>query len=104
QVISPGAFNAFSYEPGSGKELWKVNYGEGFSNVPRPVYGNGLVFICTGFLEPTLLAVRADGHGYVTKKQIAWSLKRGAPLTPSPLLVGDELYVINDAGIATCVD
>ena len=27
-----------------------------------------------------------------------------APLTPSPLLVGDELYVVTDAGIASNVD
>jgi outer membrane protein assembly factor BamB len=104
QVISPGAFRAVAYEPRTGKEIWQVKYGDGFSNVPRPVYGNGLVFICTGFQEPSLLAVRVDGHGDVTKKQVAWTLKRGAPLTPSPLLVGDELYVITDNGIATCLD
>ena len=86
------------------EEIWQVRYGDGFSNVPRPVYGNGLVFICTGFQEPSLLAVRVDGHGDVSKKQIAWTLKRGAPLTPSPLLVGEELYVITDNGIATCLD
>ena len=28
----------------------------------------------------------------------------GAPHTPSPLLVGDELYVVSDGGIATCLD
>lgn len=104
QVISPGSFRAVAYEPRTGKEIWQVKYGDGFSNVPRPVYGNGLVFICTGFQEPSLLAVRVDGRGDVTKKQIAWTLKRGAPLTPSPLLVGEELYVITDNGIATCLD
>lgn len=104
QVISPGAFRAVSYEPLTGKEIWQVRYADGFSNVPRPVYGNGLVFICTGFQEPSLLAVKVDGRGDVTKKQVAWTLKRGAPLTPSPLLVGEELYVITDNGIATCVD
>lgn len=104
QVISPGAYRAVAYEPRTGKEIWQVRYGEGFSNVPRPVYGNGLVFICTGFQEPSLQAVRVDGHGDVTKSHIAWTLKRGAPLTPSPILVGDELYVVNDGGIATCVD
>jgi outer membrane protein assembly factor BamB len=104
QVISPGAFRAIAYEPRTGKEIWQVRYGDGFSNIPRPVYGNGLVFICTGFQEPSLLAVRVDGRGDLSKKQIAWTLKRGAPLTPSPLLVGDELYVITDNGIATCLD
>ncbi len=104
QVISPGAFRAISYDPRTGKELWHITYGEGFSNVPRPVFGNGMVFICSGFQEPSLLAVRVDGKGDVTKSHIAWSLKRGIPRTPSPLLVGEELYFINDNGIATCVD
>jgi outer membrane protein assembly factor BamB len=40
----------------------------------------------------------------VTDSHIAWTLKRGAPLTPSPLLVADELYVVTDAGIATSLD
>lgn len=104
QLISPGAYRATAYEPGTGKEIWEVKYGEGFSNVPRPVYGNGLVFICSGFQQPSLLAVRVDGRGDVTKKHVAWTLKRGVPLTPSPLLVGDELYMVTDNGIATCVD
>lgn len=103
QVISPGAFQAISYEPRTGKEIWRVRYGEGFSNVPRPVYGNDMVFICSGFQEPSLLAVRVDGRGDVTKK-IVWKLDRGIPRTPSPLLVGNELYIVNDNGIATCID
>jgi len=103
QVISPGAFRATAYEPLTGKEIWQVKYGDGFSNVPRPVYGNGLVFICTGFQQPSLLAVRLDGRGDVTKSHVAWALKRGVPLTPSPLLVGEELYLISDNGIASCV-
>ena len=104
QVISPGAFRAVSYDPRNGKELWQVTYGEGFSNVPRPVYGDGLVFICTGFQQPSLLAVRIDGKGDVTKSKVAWKLDRGVPLTPSPLLVGNELYLVTDNGIATCID
>lgn len=104
QVISPGAFRTLAYEPRTGKELWQVSYGDGFSNVPRPVYGNGLVFLCTGFMQPALLAVRLDGRGDVTKSHVAWTLKRGVSLTPSPLLVGDELYLVSDNGIASCVD
>ena len=103
-VISPGAFRAVAYEPRSGKELWQVRYGEGFSNVPRPVYGDGLVFICTGFQQPSMLAVRLDGKGDVTNSKVEWKLDRGVPLTASPLLVGNELYMVTDNGIATCVD
>jgi outer membrane protein assembly factor BamB len=104
QVISPGAFRAIAYEPHTGKEIWQVKYGEGFSNVPRPVFGHGLVFICTGFQQASLLAIKPDGHGDVSKSKVVWRLDRGVPLTSSPLLVGDELYMVTDNGIATCVD
>ena len=104
QVISPGALRAIAYEPRTGKEIWQVRYGEGFSNVPRPVYGLGLVFICTGFQQASLLAIKPDGRGDITKSKVVWRLDRGVPLTPSPLLVGDELYLVTDNGIATCVD
>ena len=40
-----------------------MSYADGFSNVPRPVYGHGLVYIATGFQQPSLIAVRADGAG-----------------------------------------
>ena len=104
EVVSVGAYRAAAYDPQSGKEIWRVSYADGFSNVPRPVYGHGLVYIATGFQQPSLLAVRADGSGDVTKTHIAWTLRRGAPLTPSPLLVGNELYIVNDGGIASCLD
>jgi outer membrane protein assembly factor BamB len=104
QLVSVGAFRATAYEPLSGKEIWRVSYGNGFSNVPRPVYGHGLVYIATGFFQPAIIAVRPDGTGDVSKTHVGWTLRRAAPLTPSPLLVGDELYIVTDAGIASCLD
>jgi outer membrane protein assembly factor BamB len=104
QIVSVGAYRAAAYAPATGKELWRVSYGDGFSNVPRPVYGHGLVYIATGFQQPTVMAVRPDGSGDVTRTHVAWTLKRGAPFTPSPLIVGDELYIVNDLGILSCLD
>ena len=106
QLLSIGAFRTNSLDPETGEELWEVGYPEGFSNVPAPVYSSehGLVFISTGFQQPSLLAVRADGSGDVTNTHISWRMHRGAPHTPSPLVVGDELYLVTDTGVATCVD
>jgi len=104
ELVSVGAYRAAAYDPANGKEIWRVSYEDGFSNVPRPVFGQGLVFIATGFQQPSLIAVRPDGTGDVTRSHVAWTLRRGAPLTPSPIVVGDQLFVVNDTGIATCVD
>lgn len=104
QLISVGAYRTEAYDPENGRDIWHVAYEDGFSNVPRPVSGHGLVFIATGFQQPRLLAVRPDGRGDVTRSHIAWTMTRGAPLTPSPVLVGDDLYVVSDTGILTVVD
>lgn len=104
QVVSTGGYGAAAYDPLSGKEIWHVRYPDGYSNVPRPVYGHGLVYLATGLQRPSLLAVRPDGIGDVTGTHIAWKQDRSVPVTPSPLLLGDEIYIVSDIGIATCMD
>jgi hypothetical protein len=103
-VVSPGAYRAAAYDVLTGEEVWRVRYDDGFSNVPRPVFDGNLVFIATGFNTPTLMAVRPDGRGDVTGSHVAWRLARGAPYTPSPILVGSELYYVSDTGVLTCAD
>jgi len=50
------------------------------------------------------MAVKLGGQGDVTKTHLRWTLNKGAPRTPSMLLDGDELYMVSDGGIASCVD
>ena len=91
----------------TGEEIWRLDHGDGFSVVPRPIYSpkTGLIYLSTGFGKPVLLAVRPDGKGDITgSDKIAWSEAKRIPARPSPILVGDELYVIADGGIASCLD
>ena len=104
EIVSVGAYRAAAYDPATGQEIWRVSYGDGFSNVPRPVFGRGLVYIATGFQTPTLIAVRPDGKGDVTRTHVAWTITRGAPYTPSPVLVGEDLYFVSDTGVLTLAD
>jgi len=104
QVISPSSGAVYAYNPKDGRELWRVRYAEGYSVVPRPVFGHGLVFISTAFDSPEVMAIRPDGQGDITESHVVWKLAKGAPKTPSMLLVGDELYFVSDNGIASCVD
>ncbi|MGE3407107.1 MAG: PQQ-binding-like beta-propeller repeat protein [Pirellulales bacterium] len=103
QVFCPGGEMAAAYNPRTGEELWRVKH-PGYSVVPRPVAGHGLVFFSSSYNTPVLFAVRVNGSGDVTDSHIAWKLERGAPHNPSPLLVGDELYIVSDKGIAQCLD
>ena len=104
QAICPGSGGVWSYDPQTGKQLWQVAYGEGYSVVPRPVAGHGLVFVCSGFGDQQLFAIDPTGTGDVTESHVRWKIKKGVPKSPSVLLVGDELYMVDDAGIASCLD
>jgi outer membrane protein assembly factor BamB len=104
-AVIPGSGFVGAYDIADGAEVWRVNYGEGFSVVPRPVFARGLVYVATGFAQPcSVLAIRPDGTGDVTTSQLAWKSDEDAPHTPSMLSVGEELYFISDRGVFTCVD
>ena len=105
QLISPGADWVYSYDPATGREHWRANYGQlGFSTVPRPVVGHGMVYIITSFVQSRLLAVKYDGEGDVTSTHIVWKSDRQVPKKPSALLIGQELYLVSDNGVGTCLD
>lgn len=101
-VVSPATNWLYGYDPQDGKELWKVPYGElGFSLTPRPVVSNGRLYMSTGFGRSQILAVQLDS----AEPKILWRYKQGVPTMPSPLLIGGELYFVNDSsGILTCLD
>jgi outer membrane protein assembly factor BamB len=102
-VIMTAAEWVYAYDPLSGEEIWNVKH-PGFSVAPRPVYGHGLVFVCSGYILPEFLAIRPEGTGDLTASGVAWKTDKGVPSKPSPLLVGDELYLVTDAGVVSCLD
>ena len=102
-LVSPAADWLYGYDPATGKELWKMSYGVlGFSIVPRPVTAHGMLYISTSIMQPELLAMKLGNAA--AAPTIAWREKKGAPQMPSPLVVGDELYMVSDKGVATCLD
>ena len=100
-LISTGADWVYGYDPKSGKELWKINYGIlGFSNVAKPIIHDDLFIISTGFMKGELHTYKLDGHN---QPKLIWKLSKGAPKKPSPILVDGFVYVINDGGVLTVV-
>jgi outer membrane protein assembly factor BamB len=105
QIILPGSGLVGSYDPKDGRELWRVNYGDGYSVIPRPVFAHGLLYVSSGWSKPVLYAVRPDGaKGDATESNVAWTHGKGVPHSASVLVLGDELYFVSDAGIASCAD
>ena len=103
-LLSQGAKAHYAYDPRTGKEIWRVEERGQHSASTRPVFGSGLAFFPTGFSKGQLIAVRPGGSGVVSDTHVAWRLNRSVPNKPSLLLHNDLLFMIDDGGVAACVD
>ena len=103
QIISPSATESIAYDPGNGEVLWRVRH-DGMNAAAKPLYAHGLVYIAAGSGPYSLIAVKPDGSGDVTDTHIEWGFSKSAPKRPSQIIVGDLMFMINDDGVASCIN
>ncbi|MEO8354218.1 MAG: PQQ-binding-like beta-propeller repeat protein, partial [Chthoniobacteraceae bacterium] len=103
-LLSSGAKAHYAYDPRTGKELWRVEERAQHSASTRPVAANGIAYFPTGFSKGQLLAVKLGGSGVLDDSHLAWRAKRSVPNKPSVTVAGDLLFMIDDGGIASCLD
>lgn len=104
QAIIPGAQWMCAYDPNTGKELWRVDCGNGFSTTPMAVYESGLVICSTGFMAPELVAINPEGAGDITATNIVWRSKQGGSTMPTAVAKSGLLYSMSDNGILTVLN
>lgn len=102
ELIFAGAETVRGYDPNTGTELWTLT-GPTQEVIPVIIVGKDLVYSASGRNGPTI-ALRPGGRGDVTETHLVWRAVRGGPHVPSPVLVGNRLFTVNDTGIATCLD
>jgi outer membrane protein assembly factor BamB len=103
QIISPGSNIVQAIAPDTGNVLWHVKY-DGFSVVPRPLFCDGLVLVCTGFGKTKILAIDPTGSGDVTQSHVKWTYGTSVPQTPSLVCTQSQVVMTSDNGIATGID
>jgi outer membrane protein assembly factor BamB len=105
-LISSASDYVYAYDPTTGEELWNVPYGMlGFSTTPRPVVGNGFIYVCTGFMKSRLLALKYDPQQRAKAPTIAWDFDKQVPTITSPIVVNDTIYFVSESGgVLTALD
>ena len=102
-LISLGSMALYAYDPDSGEEVWRVEKPGCHSGSGRPVLGHGLVYAPMG-TGRELWAVRPDGKGCVTDSHVKWIYDRAVPHRSSPILIGEHIFLVDDNGVAACID
>jgi len=118
-LLSQGAKAHYGYDPLTGEEFFRVEERNCHSAASRPVLGQGLIFFSAGFSRGTLLAVDpgkiggAGPHVIDTSEEsksapgqlhLVWKSMRNVPNKPSLLVVDNLLFMIDDGGVASCLD
>ena len=101
EIVSPASGAVFGYSPVHGNELWRVDYGQGYSVVPRPVASEDSVFVASGFGRPKVMSIRLGGRGNLSGSHVNWETSRSGPKTPSMLFFEGRLYFVSDGGIVS---
>lgn len=102
QLVAPAAMGTIAYDPNTGNEIWKV-VTDGMNQASRPILSHDLIFITAGSAS-TLFAIKSGGEGNITKSHVAYKKEKIAPTRPSPCVIGDTLYMVNDTGVLNAID
>jgi outer membrane protein assembly factor BamB len=111
EIVTNASQFARGYDPATGKELWRLEK-KSEATVPTPVVTRDLAFVTSGNrpIQP-IFAIKAGAAGNVSLKEgesanahVAWGRLRGGPYMPTPIVYGDYLYTIGNAGMVTCYD
>lgn len=90
-----------------GKELWKIK-GKSILAIPTPFERFGNLYVTSGHViwgENPFYAVKPGASGDISLAEgqtsndyVLWYAKDGGPYHPTPLLIGEQIYVLLDRG------
>ena len=67
QIVSPGSDVVHGLDAETGEMIWKVKY-DGYSVIPKPVFRDGLVYVCTSYNAPGSTVLTRPGKGISPKR------------------------------------
>jgi outer membrane protein assembly factor BamB len=101
QLITLGQPWIISYSAADGSELWRAELLDG-EITPSPIFSSGLVVAINP--SGSLVAIRPDGNGDVTKSHLAWATEDIMPDVTSPVSNGELIFTVTTTGGLTCFD
>ena len=108
QIVISGGDYVTGHQPDTGKEIWRSgglnpHQERNYRVVGSPFVVDGIIYAPTR--KRPLLALRAGGTGDITDSHLVWKWDgAGAPDVPTPACDGTYFYMVDDRGLATCLD
>ena len=113
EVVTAGTNAVRSYSL-DGKLLWELK-GMSIISIPTPFAAHGLLYVTSGYvLDPfrkPVYAIKPGAKGDISLKDgktsndhIAWCQTQAGPYHPTPVVLGEYIYVLLDRGTLSCYE
>jgi outer membrane protein assembly factor BamB len=96
-VVLLSTLGVAAVESATGKVVWE--YTDGGSSIPSCAVSGGILFVPT---KRGLTALQPSAGGEKPKQ--LWQSSRLRAGTPSPIVLGQKVFILNDSGILICGD
>lgn len=100
EIVTNSSNFVYGYDFETGKELWRLG-GSSQITAPTPIFTPDAIIVASG-RRPTapILAIKPGATGNITgTSSVLWSKLQRGPYMPTPVIYGDQLYVLGNAGI-----
>ena len=105
ELIINGSDQVTGHDLATGQELWRmtglVTDKQPSRIASSPIVADGVIYAPSA--DRPLLALRAGGRGLLDETHRLWASRYG-PDVPSPVTDGKYFYIVDDKGIARCLD
>jgi len=106
ELVANGSNFIRGYDPTTGNELWRLG-GSSKITAPTPIFSGDYVVVTSGRPdERPIFVLRPGARGDITLDPaedsngwVVWHRTRRGPYMPTPIIVGDRLYVLHNEGI-----
>lgn len=103
-LVTNGSRFMRGLDPATGRELWAVE-DDTQVKVPTPVVGDDIVVMSGGAPRGRQFYGLRPGTGpLTTDERVVWTVEKGGPYTPTPIIIGDTLHVLSDNGVLSRYD
>ncbi len=92
-------------DPVSGEKKWESDKLFTYKSVASPVVAGSVIFATAGAggAGRQSAAIRPGDKLTGHDPTVAWKLDRDLPYVPTPIAIGEHMYIVSDLGVMTCV-
>ena len=105
EIVTNSSNFVYGYDFETGKELWRLG-GSSQITAPTPIFTPDAIIVTSGRRPVApILVVKPGASGDITgTASVLWQMVQRGAYMPTPLVYGDQLYVLGNAGIFDSYD